>query len=97
MGEPDRGICEPQTAITFWCARGHHTSPSFASTAAIPTLWECPHCGQPAGRDRAAPPEAITVLRKRSHLTYVHERRDVDAGEALLEEALAKLRARRGA
>ena len=94
MGEPERGVSEPQTTVTFWCARDHHTSASFANTAAVPLVWDCRHCGAPAGPDRADPPAARRVLTGKSHLTYVRERRDDDAGEALLEEALAKLRAR---
>ncbi len=92
-GEPVRGASEPRTTVTFWCASDHDTSASFANTAVAPPTWDCRRCGLPAGRDRAHPPAAGRVPSGKSHLTHVHERRDVDAGEALLEEALAKLRA----
>jgi rubredoxin len=94
-GEPTRGISEPQKRVTYWCAHGHRTSPWFAGTAEVPATWDCPHCGLPAGRDEGNPPPANHVLPFKSHLAYVRDRRDAEAGEVLLEEALAKLRAPR--
>jgi hypothetical protein len=93
LGEPERGTAEPQKRISFWCAHHHHSSRSFAYAAEIPLTWDCPHCGRTAGRDQANPPAAGRPPRTKSHLAYVRERRDVDAGEVLLQEALAKLRA----
>jgi hypothetical protein len=95
-GGPERGVSEPRTTISFWCARHHHTTRSFAATAVAPLTWDCPHCGLTSGRDESDPPAAIRLLAGKSHLTHVRERRDDKAGEAILEEALAKLRAKRG-
>ncbi|MDQ1631949.1 MAG: hypothetical protein QOJ32_3165 [Frankiaceae bacterium] len=91
-GEPVREVAEPQKRVSFWCAHHHHNSPWFASAAEVPLTWECPHCGLPAGRDEDNPPPKGRVLPFKSHLAYVRERRDEEAGEAILQEALAKLR-----
>jgi hypothetical protein len=55
MGEAERGEAAPRVYISFWCASGHEVSPSFASDAEIPELWDCPKCGAPAGQDKANP------------------------------------------
>jgi len=91
-GEPVRGLSEPQKRVSFWCAHQHRTSLWFAFTAEIPLTWDCPHCGLTAGRDQANPPPASRVPRSKSHLAHVRDRRDAEAGEAILQEALAKLR-----
>ena len=39
MGEAERGDAAPRQRITFWCANGHETKPSFASDAAVPETW----------------------------------------------------------
>ena len=64
----------------------------FAFTADDPLTWNCPHCGLKAVRDQTSPPPASPVLPFKSHLAYVRDRRDEEAGEAILQEALAKLR-----
>jgi hypothetical protein len=94
-GEPARAVTDPQKRVSFWCAHHHLTSPWFAASAEVPLTWECPHCGLLAGRDEHNPPEAGRVLPFKSHLAYVRDRRDEAAGDAILEEALAKLRKRR--
>jgi hypothetical protein len=76
----------------FFCAKGHETRPSFAEDAAIPDVWDCPRCGWPAGRDRNDPPAPPKTEPYKTHLAYVRERRSEDDGEAILAEALAKLR-----
>ena len=62
----------------------------------VPDVWDCPRCGLPAGRERENPPEAPRNEPYKTHLAYVKERRSDADGAALLEEALAALRARRG-
>ena len=47
MGEAERGESAPRVWVSFWCANGHETRPSFATDAAIPETWECPRCGNP--------------------------------------------------
>jgi hypothetical protein len=95
MGEAPRGEVAPRERVSFWCANDHEVKPSFAAEAAIPEQWDCPTCGLPAGRDRANPPAAPRNEPYKTHLAYVLERRSMDEGEELLEEALTDLRRRR--
>jgi len=92
MGEAERGDSAPRHRVTFYCANGHETRPSFATEAAVPAEWDCPRCGLPAGRDRENPPAAPKIEPYKTHLAYVKERRSDEDGEAILNEALAKLR-----
>ena len=85
----------PRERIAYHCSNGHLTTPSFASEADIPELWDCPRCGLPAGADEAAPPPAPRTEPYKTHLAYVRERRSDADGDALLEEALSRLRSRR--
>jgi rubredoxin len=95
MGEAERGEAAPRLRVTFWCANAHETRPSFADDAAIPETWDCPRCGFPAGQDRDNPPAQTKVEPYKTHLAYVRERRNAEDGEAILAEALAKLRGRK--
>ena len=94
MGEAERGEAAPRQRITFWCGNGHETQPSFANEAALPDTWDCPRCGLPAGRDQHNPPAPHKVEPYKTHLAYVRERRNVEDGEAILAEALARLRSK---
>ena len=96
MGEAERGESVPRTRIPFFCANGHETVPSFAEEAAVPDVWDCPRCGFPAGRDKDAPPAPLRNEPYKTHLAYVRERRSDADGEAILAEALEKLRSTRG-
>ena len=96
MGESERGESAARTIVSFWCSNGHETRPSFAVDAEIPTSWDCPRCGLPANTDEKNPPPAKRTEPYKTHLAYVKERRSDADGEALLYEALAKLRAKRG-
>jgi len=92
-GEGERGPSVNRVMVTFWCAIGHSTRPVFAETAEIPVIWDCGRCDRPAGLDPDNPPTRIPVGPFKTHLAYVRERRnDLDA-EAILAEALTKLRA----
>ena len=96
MGEAERGDAAPRLVLSYWCANGHETRPSFADEVGVlvPETWDCPRCGYPAGQDKAAPPSPHRVEPYKTHLAYVKERRsDVD-GQAILTEALEKLRSR---
>lgn len=86
----------PRRRVMYWCANGHLVQPAFAVDARPPATWDCPHCGMPSGPDRDAPPGRVHAEPYKSHLAYVKERRSDEEGAALLEEALAHLRARRG-
>ena len=92
MGEAERGEAAPRVWVSFWCSNGHETRPSFATDAAIPDQWECPRCGFPAGQDHANPPAPPRVEPYKTHLAYVKERRSDADGEAILAEALQRLR-----
>lgn len=96
MGEAERGESAPRRHTPFYCANGHVIRVSFAVEAAEPEHWDCPRCGLPAGKDRENPPAAPRNEPYKTHLAYVRERRSDADGEAILEEALAKVRARRG-
>ena len=96
MGEAERGESAPRRRIPFWCANGHETRPAFAEEAAVPRDLGLPAL-RPAGRaQRAGAPPAPRNEPYKTHLAYVRERRTDADGEAILEEALAKLRDRRG-
>jgi len=82
MGEAERGEAAPRVWVSFWCA----------TDAAIPDTWECPRCGNPAGQNEQAPPKPPRVEPYKTHLAYVKERRSDSDGEAILAEALARLR-----
>ena len=96
MGENERGESAPRQYVSFYCANGHETRPAFAVDAAPPDVWDCPRCGFPAGQAADEPPNAPRNEPYKTHLAYVKERRTDADGAAILEEALAKLRARRG-
>lgn len=94
MGEAERGEAAPRQRVRFWCANGHESRPSFAVDAAVPEFWDCPRCGLPAGQDRDRPPAPPRTEPYKTHIAYVRERRNDADGEALLAEALERLRAR---
>ena len=95
MGESERGESAPRRRVGYWCANGHESRPSFAMDAEIPESWDCPRCGLPAGQDQAKPPAPQRNEPYKTHLAYVKERRSDADGEAILAEALARLRAQR--
>ena len=96
MGERERGEAAPRQLVSFFCANGPEVRPAFATDAVLPETWDCPRCGFPAGRQSEAPPSAPRTEPYKTHRAYVKERRTDADGAAILEEALAKLRARRG-
>ena len=93
MGENERGESAPRQFVSFFCANGHETEPSFAAEVNPPSTWDCPRCGLPAGPDEDNPPTPPRAEPYKTHLAYVRERRNEDDGEAILAEALDKLRA----
>lgn len=95
MGESERGETAPRTTVSYWCANGHKTTPSFASEADLPENWDCPRCGLPAGTDHQNPPAATRNEPYKTHLAYVKERRSDADGAAILDEALKRLKAHR--
>ena len=97
MGEAERGDAAPRQRVRYFCAHRHQVEIVFAFDAAVPDSWDCPKCGLPASRDSDNPPPPPKIEPYKTHLAYVRERRSDADGDALLEEALAKLRSRRGA
>ncbi|MCP2170238.1 RNA polymerase-binding protein [Goodfellowiella coeruleoviolacea] len=95
MGESERGESAPRRRVSYWCANGHESRPSFALDAEEPEHWDCPRCGFPAGRNEQSPPAPPRNEPYKTHLAYVKERRSDADGEAILQEALAKLRKQR--
>ncbi len=96
MGEAERGDAAPRLVLSYWCANGHETKPSFADEVGVqvPETWDCPRCGFPAGPDRSNPPSPHRVEPYKTHLAYVKERRSDSDGQAILTEALEQLRSR---
>ena len=96
MGEAERGEAAPRQFVTFFCINNHTTELQFAIEAEVPESWDCPRCGMPASVDADNRPTAQKIAPYKTHLAYVKERRSDEDGAALLDEALAALRARRG-
>ena len=91
-GENERGPGVGRVAVTFWCATGHSTTPVFAESAEIPLTWDCRNCDGLAGLDPDNPPTRASVGPFKSHLAYVRDRRNAVEAEAILAEALTRLR-----
>ena len=96
MRPDERSEPAPRREVTYYCAAGHVSVVQFAADADSPDSWDCPRCGQPAGLDRQNPPGRLRAEPYKSHLAYVKERRSEEDGAAILAEALAKVRQRRG-
>lgn len=100
MGEKDHGGRAERRAISYWDEQGNETVRWFAASVAdeeIPEQITSPHTGLPAGRDRTNPPKDEKTEPFKTHLDYVKERRTPEEGAELLEQALERLRERRGA
>jgi len=86
----------PRREVEYWCVEGHRMQILIAADATAPATWDCTRCGSPAGQDAANPPGRSRSEPYKSHLAYVKERRSEADGAAILAEALARLRQRRG-
>ena len=99
MGEQDRGFHADRIQVSYWDELGNETVRSFAANLPddeIPVTIDSPQSGLPAGRDKANPPSVAKLEPYKTHLAYVKERRSDEDGAAILDEALAALRAKRG-
>lgn len=99
MGEQDRGIIADRIAVSYWDAMGNETVRYFSAQIEpeeIPDIIDSPSTGLPAGRDKDNPPELPVNEPYKTHLAYVKERRTDKEAEAILEEALEKLRKKKG-
>lgn len=99
MGEQDRGVHAERVSISYWDAMGNETVRHFAANLPedeIPEVIDSPSTGLPAGRDRDNPPQVAKNEPYKTHLAYVKERRSEEEATQILDEALLKLRQRRG-
>lgn len=99
MGEQDRGVHAERIAISYWDALGNETVRYFAANLPeeeIPETIDSPSTGLPAGRDKNNPPQVAKNEPYKTHLAYVKERRTDEEAAQILDEALLKLRQRRG-
>ncbi|RZT64129.1 RNA polymerase binding protein RbpA [Microcella alkaliphila] len=99
MGEQDRGIHAERVAVSYWDALGNETVRYFAANLPdeeIPDVIDSPQSGLPAGRDKDNPPALAKNEPYKTHLAYVKERRTEEEAAQILDEALQKLRERRG-
>ena len=99
MGEQDRGVHAERIAVSYWDAAGNETVRHFAASLPaeeIPEVIDSPTTGRPAGRDKANTPQVPKNEPYKTHLAYVKERRSEDEAKQILDEALQKLRERRG-
>ncbi|MBQ1015486.1 RNA polymerase-binding protein RbpA [Micromonospora sp. M51] len=96
MRPDERHQPAPRQDVTYWCRNDHRVDIRIAADVEPPAQWDCPRCGLPAGPDAQNPPGRARAEPYKSHLAYVKERRTAEEGEALLNEALAALRRRRG-
>lgn len=92
----DHGKPLPRIRVSYWCAKGHETTPVFLKLPEdqIPLVWDCRKCGGPASRDGGAAAADALDDGYKSHLEYVKERRSDRDAEDVLAGALEKLRAR---
>lgn len=99
MGEQDRGIQAERIAISYWDAMGNETVRHFSAhidPEEIPDLIDSPMTGLPAGRDKDNPPELPANEPYKTHLAYVKERRTEKEAVQILEDALSRLREKKG-
>ena len=94
MGEAERGESIARFRVSYWCANGHETKPSFAEdgTVEVPAEWDCPRCGFPAGQDKNKPPMPMKNEPYKTHLAYVKERRTEAEATKILDIALKRIR-----
>lgn len=85
--------------VSYWDAEGNETV-RFYSVELPRHEWPeviiSPKTGLPAGLDKDNPPVSEETNAQKTHFEYVLERRTPEEGEALLNRALERLRAKRG-
>jgi RNA polymerase-binding protein len=93
VGEAE-GWAAPQQRLVFECPAGHEFEVPFALDAELPDTWDCRHHGQESPLLTAlSQPKAVKP--PRTHWDMLLERRSTEELEALLNEALCKLRSER--
>lgn len=99
MGEQDHGYHAERVRVSYWDQLGNEVVRYFSADvdpADIPEIIDSPTSGLPAGRDQANPPTVSRDEPYKTHLAYVKERRTDEEAKQLLEDALERLRERRG-
>lgn len=99
MGEQDRGILADRIEVSYWDILGNETVRFFSAQVdpeEIPETIDSPSSGLPAGRDKNNPPELASNEPYKTHLAYVKERRTEKEAKDILDEALEKLRKKKG-
>jgi hypothetical protein len=99
MGEQDRGIIADRIEVRYWDALGNETVRFFSAQVdpeEIPDIIDSPSSGLPAGRDKNNPPELPSNEPYKTHLAYVKERRTEKEAKEILDEALQRLRKKKG-
>ena len=99
MWEQDRGIQADRIAVSYWDAMGNETVRYFSAhiePEEIPEIIDSPTTGLPAGRDKDNPPELPVNEPYKTHLAYVKERRTDKEAKQILEDALTRLRQKKG-
>lgn len=86
----------PRQRVPFACQDGHEFTLTFAADVEVPGQWDCPRCGQTAGRDGIPPAEDPAVKPPLSHWDRLLQRRSLVELESLLAERIRELRAQRG-
>ena len=93
----ERGEPAPRRAVTYWCANGHAAELRLRRRGRRRrTPGTAPAAGCRPVRTRRTRRRAPRTEPYKTHLAYVKERRTEEDGEAILAEALAALRQRRG-
>lgn len=96
MGEYDHGNHAERIAVSYWDAEGNETVRYYAADVPadqIPETIDSPTTGLPAGRNKENPPTLAKTEPYKTHLAYVKERRTEAEAKALLDDALAAIRA----
>ena len=91
MGEQDRGIQADRIAVSYWDAMGNETVRYFSAhiePEEIPEMIDSP--------DKDNPPELQVNEPYKTHLAYVKERRTDKEAKQILEDALTRLRKKKG-
>ena len=99
MGEQDRGIQADRIAVSYWDVMGNETVRYFSAHIEpdeIPETIDSPTTGLPAGRDKDNRPELASNEPYKTHLAYVKERRTDKEAKQILEDALTRLRQKKG-
>ncbi|MEY4457753.1 MAG: hypothetical protein RIS25_346 [Actinomycetota bacterium] len=99
MGEKDHGMHADRIEVLYWDAMGNETVRYYAADVPeeeIPEIIDSPTTGLPAGRDKSNPPQVAKTEPYKTHLAYVKERRTDEEAVQILDDAIARLREKRG-